>query len=210
MFFLVKTMKRFFSDMRSRNKKGCIILLGGKAGSGKDLVADYLVDFVGFTKLAFADALKDFVSRKYNVDKKLMYSQDGKKTKVVFRGKLISVRDLLIKVASQKRKYNEDLWVDVIIKRIKKEIVNNKSGNPLKIVISDFRFINEYNKIYENFYGCLDIHTIKIQRNKAEKIDDPSETSLDSFRFDHTISNNSTKAKLFRDVERELLVINKN
>ena len=195
---MFKNIKKLLSS----TKKGYIILLSGKAGSGKDVVADYLVNFQHFEKFAFADALKTFVSTKYGIDKNLMYSQEGKKTKVLVNGKiLISVRDLLIKVATRKRKYNPDLWVDVVIGKIKKKLSDSKD-KPIKIVISDFRYKNEYEKIVKTFEKDIKIFTIRLERDLAENIIDPSETSLDDFVFDKTLTNNSTKARLYTKIEK--------
>ena len=45
-----------------------IILLNGKAGSGKDFIADWLVKNKGYTKLAFSSILKKMASERYNLD----------------------------------------------------------------------------------------------------------------------------------------------
>ena len=45
-----------------------LVALTGLAGSGKDTVADVLVDHHGFAKLAFADALRTEVAAAFNID----------------------------------------------------------------------------------------------------------------------------------------------
>lgn len=47
-----------------------IVALSGWKGSGKDLVAEYLVEKYGFTRIAFADPLKDTVSQQFNLERK--------------------------------------------------------------------------------------------------------------------------------------------
>lgn len=44
-----------------------IVALSGWKGSGKDTLANYLVDRYGFKRLAFADPLKDMVSEEYGI-----------------------------------------------------------------------------------------------------------------------------------------------
>jgi hypothetical protein len=43
-----------------------IVMVSGWKGSGKDMVAEYLVE-QGFRRVAFADPLKDMVAREYNI-----------------------------------------------------------------------------------------------------------------------------------------------
>ena len=150
-----------------------IIMLAGKSGAGKDVVADYIHNNYDYDKLAFADSLKEVVSKKYKFPIKYCYSQLGKKK--LING--VSVRQLLISEAKQMRYENENIFV---------ELLNNKIHLDCEYVISDFRYINEFNalKQYSN------VKTINIIRNNCNIIDDPSEHQLDSFNFDMTIINN--------------------
>ena len=55
-----------------------IIALTGSAGTGKDTAADILVTHCGFTKLAFADALRAEVQTAFNVPAELLTRRDLK------------------------------------------------------------------------------------------------------------------------------------
>ena len=55
-----------------------IIGLTGPAGCGKDTVADLLVAHAGFTKLAFADALKNEVVQAFQIDPAFLFERDTK------------------------------------------------------------------------------------------------------------------------------------
>ena len=55
-----------------------IIALTGLAGTGKDTAADILATHCGFTKLAFADALRAEVQAAYNVPAELLTRRDLK------------------------------------------------------------------------------------------------------------------------------------
>lgn len=55
-----------------------IIALTGSAGTGKDTAADILVTHCGFTKLAFADALRAEVQSAFNVPAELLTRRDLK------------------------------------------------------------------------------------------------------------------------------------
>ena len=55
-----------------------IIALTGSAGTGKDTAADILVTHCGFTRLAFADALRTEVQAAFNVPLELLTRRDLK------------------------------------------------------------------------------------------------------------------------------------
>jgi len=57
-----------------------IIGLCGFASAGKDTVADYLVKHAGFTKLAFADALRQEVSEAFHVEPLALRRREMKET----------------------------------------------------------------------------------------------------------------------------------
>ena len=52
-----------------------VIGLHGLPGSGKDTVADYLVEHYGFEKLAFADVLKAEIAEAFNVDIRVFHDR---------------------------------------------------------------------------------------------------------------------------------------
>lgn len=95
-----------------------IVLLSGWLGSGKDTVGDYLCNLNDkpFTRVAFADALKDEVSRIHKIDRALMDTQEGKKS--AFCNKR-SVRDVLIEHGLNVRKVDPDYWIKLSIEKIK-------------------------------------------------------------------------------------------
>lgn len=55
-----------------------IVALTGPAGAGKDTVADYMVEHHGYTKMAFADALRDEVGRAFDVSIQLLTHPETK------------------------------------------------------------------------------------------------------------------------------------
>lgn len=175
--------------------KQTLILLAGKANSGKDTAAYHLTTKYSFTKFAFADALKDFVSEKYKIDKAVLYSQEGKKQEYKKTGK--TFRDLLIEEGLAHREIDPDHWIKIVCNKIK-----NHYGN---VVISDFRFPNEYDTI---FHELSDTHSIKsvciIRENGSERIDDISETSLSKFKFDKVWFNDRTIYDLHKSIDNEI------
>lgn len=176
-----------------------IIMLAGKAGSGKDTLANYLIDKYSYTRYAFADYLKKKVSYKYNIPIDKLHTQEGKRSNIEINGSVYKLRDLLIKEALDKRMDNENYWVNIVLKEIKNNDIRQNN-----IVISDFRYPNEYYTLNRYFSN---ITTINIIREISENIDDKSETSLDNFLFDYIIENNDTIENLYNHFDN---IINKN
>lgn len=172
------------------------LLLSGKMNSGKDTLADFLVERWKFQKLAYADELKYCVT---------CYGWDGQKDE---RG-----RKLLQAVGQAFRAYNENVWVDALIRKIKNMTVRDSSqlsdseieNKTLKFVISDVRFANEIeyfkDKIFEMFPET-EILVVRVNRNVSVVPNDGvhndiSETELDKYDyFDYYIENNCTVDEL--------------
>lgn len=162
-----------------------IILLGGKCGSGKDVVGKYLCNNYNYKRLAFADKLKDDVSEKYNIDRKLFDIQEYKNN---YKINNQTLREILIKESVIRKTIDENYIINPIIINIEKNINKN-------IVITDFRFPYEYNKLKEKYN---DIITVLIQRDVKNKYTNNfSENSLNDFNFDYIIDNNTTLINLF-------------
>ncbi len=176
-----------------------IILIAGKAGSGKDTVANHLVKNHSFKRFAFADTLKEYTSKKYNVPLELLFSQEGKKEEIEIDNNKITLRNLLIKEGKEKREQDINYWVDLIIKKIEAEPATQD------IVISDFRFPNEYNRMQEFFSELSAV--LVVRENGSEKIDDESETALNLFQFDRVIFNDRTIYDLEKIVDNDLPLI---
>lgn len=179
--------------------KRSIILLAGKAGSGKDTVANHLVKNYSFKRFAFADTLKEYTSKKYNVPLHILFTQEGKKQEIMVNNKMVTLRDLLIKDGAEKREENNNYWVDLVIEKIKSESLTQD------IVISDFRFPNEYNRIKEFFSELATV--LVVRENGCENIDDLSETSLNKFKFDRVIFNDRTIYDLEKFIDNSLSII---
>jgi len=165
-----------------------IIMLSGKAGSGKDYTANWLVKNKGFTRFAFADHLKDLVSYRYNIKRSLFDTQEGKKIQIVAEGEKFSLRYLLIATAKMER-YKNNL---VFVNKVKTDI---EASPCKKIVISDFRYPEEYHALKDYFCGIQSggsIETIRVECRTFVDINDVSESQLDSFPFDTTIPNCKT------------------
>lgn len=203
-----------------------IVLLGHLARSGKDTVADWLVSEYGYTKINFADKLKEVVADLYDFDHVQMY--DWKKdvedkrypntrdTEYVGHGSMIdpnpnykpflTPRRVLQLFGQDQRSLCPDIWPRIVCNKI----LYHTLADLEKFVIADFRFPNEYDYVAQmckkNDFKLTAIR-IDRDRNKRKLGDsmaefDISETALEDFdKWDCVISNNGTKEELFNSVK---------
>lgn len=160
-----------------------IIGLTGYAQSGKDTVAKILVESYGFTRIAFADKIREFL---YEVNPMVGCSPSGYLKELVnLKGWDVSkqepqVRRLLQDTGVGARKlFGENFWVTQALKDI-------SFGS--NYVISDVRFENEADQI--KFTGG---QIWRIQRIGVEAVNNHvSETQMDNYPVDQRFMNNGT------------------
>lgn len=173
--------------------RGVVII--GKAGSGKDTAAGYLVRQHGYVQYAFADRIRDIVAELFPDE--------------VLKGK---PRHLLQGIGSYMRQLDPDVWVRYLFSRIERE-------KPGKYVISDCRYPNELKFALEHgavplYIHCPDaVRLERLQRRDGTVNGDllghesecAVEAVLDQFfgRF-ITIDNSSTLAELYRQIDAAL------
>ncbi|RPF49540.1 hypothetical protein EDD75_0357 [Thermodesulfitimonas autotrophica] len=117
------------------------LLLVGPAGSGKDTVADYLVERHGFRKYAFADKLKEIAAEMFPE----LYESNR--------------RTLLQKLGDAFRNLYPDVGVDHVLKKI-------AADDPPCAVIGDGRYANEYQKCVGEGFVPLFV-TASVQTRQA-------------------------------------------
>lgn len=100
------------------------VVLIGKAGAGKDTVAEYLTVHYGFQRYAFADKLKTIARE--------LFPEAFQGTKP---------RVLLQVLGERMRQIDKDVWVRYLLRRIETE-------RPLRAVITDCRYSNELEQCF--------------------------------------------------------------
>ena len=182
--------------LKDTESKINFILISGKARSGKDTIAKYLIEQYGYTRWAFADKLKECIYK---------YSDwDGEKDE---KG-----RKLLQSVGQAFREYDKDNWIKVLAKDIVEYIQDYHFLSYFNIVISDVRFINEIETFKYLMLEAFDENNIKfrtiridrpIENDNAEWHKDISEIDLDNYNnFDYIISNDSDIDSLYRKIDK--------
>lgn len=164
------------------------IILNGRAGAGKDVVADYLVEKHGYVKIAFADGIY-FIAREYfNMQEK--------------------DRKLVQSIGEHMRAINPNVWVEYTDKKHKE-----LKEQGYRVVISDCRRANEY----EHFVNNLGFNPIRVRAgldNRVKRIEmrdgakpdtslleNESEIGADSFSYTE-IENNGSLEDLYKKIDK--------
>ena len=207
-----------------------IIGIVGFAGSGKGTVGDILVNDHDFTKLSFADAVKDATSAIFGWPRHLLEgdtdeSRKFRETKDEFWSARLG-RDFIPRLAMQlmgteagRNVFHQNLWVDVVERRIRQLQEDNLDH---KFVIPDVRFPNEIEAIRK--WGGFVVRIVRGNEPEwyeaAERANKEGITELMSKhcvhysewawigqQFNYQISNNSTVSMLEADVNHMLRVM---
>ena len=140
-------------QFRDTFNKGSFMIIGicGLIGSGKGTVADFLVEQQGFTKLSFADKLKDGVASVFGWDREMLEgnttgSREWREKVDPYwsteTGSPVTPRLVLQLFGTDcmRNGFYDGIWVSLV----KKQLLDNPTG---KFVIPDVRFENEANMI---------------------------------------------------------------
>ncbi len=196
-----------------------IIGICGLIGSGKDSVADILVQEKNFKKISFADKLKDGVASVFGWDRLMLEgntsdSRDWREQKDDFwsaeLGKDISPRLVLQIFGTEcmRQGFYDGIWVSLV----KKHIIDNPKQN---FVIPDVRFPNEVSMI-KSIHGEVwrmrrgpDPVWFRMYQDlgvKPEEVHE-SEWAWANSNFNKIIDNNGTLLELRSQVKGHLVSI---
>jgi len=163
-----------------------IIGLLGYAQSGKDTVANILVEEYGYTRVAFADKIRELL---YEMNPKVTVGYDIHTTLQLMvdhsswdeAKQNPDVRAMLQNIGVGARKvFGDEFWVMQALRQVHFE------GN---YVITDVRFANEAKRIkqYDN------AQLWRVKREGVEAVNSHvSETELAVYKVDQIVSNNGT------------------
>jgi hypothetical protein len=201
-----------------------IIGVCGFIGSGKDTVADYLVNQYRFRRDSFANSLKDAVSAVFGWDRELLEgrttaARDWREQPDIWwsykLGMPITPRWVLQQWGTEvcRKAFHNDIWIISLENRLRQSTDN--------IVISDCRFPNEVlaiknagGKVIWVKRGALpDWYDMALAANQSdiqaqaylsEHNIHASETAWVGTKFDAEIDNNGTLAELYVQVDKLL------
>jgi hypothetical protein len=128
-----------------------IIGVCGFIGSGKDTIADYLVNFHGFRRESFANSLKDAVAQVFGWDRTMLegrtkQAREWREQVDPWWAERLNMPNLTPRLMLQlwgtevcRRGFHDDIWIASLENKLR----NSKDD----IVISDCRFPNEIKSI---------------------------------------------------------------
>ena len=197
-----------------------IITISGLIGSGKDTAAELLVKHHGFTRIAFADSLKDAVAAVFGWDRHMLEgatpeSRQWREQVDPWWSERLSMPHLTPRWALQnigtevfRSNFHDDIWVASVERKI---LASTRS-----VVITDCRFPNEIRAVKR--IGGL---TARIYRGADPPWLELAQTDMGEFRrqyphvhaseyssvnlaYDHYINNNGSIVELHAQL-REML-----
>ena len=199
-----------------------IIGICGFIGSGKDTVADYLVNQYHFRRDSFANSLKDAVAAVFGWDRELLEGRTTaardwrEQTDTWWSHKLgmpITPRWVLQQWGTEvcRKSFHNDIWIVSLENRLRQSTDN--------IVISDCRFPNEVKaiknaggKVIWIQRGALPVwydiavaannNDFVAQQQLAEFKVHASETAWVGTEFDAIVDNNSSLAQLYGQIDK--------
>lgn len=159
------------------------IIINGRAGSGKDVIADYLVDKYGFIKITFATPIYAIAREYFDM--------------------IMKDRTLLQAIGQKMREIDPDVWIKAAFKEAEKHE---------NVVISDCRQFNEYLYAIRNNFTPIRVRADldkRIERcikrdniyPKIEEWENDSETGADFVVYSAEIENNGTIDELYEDID---------
>lgn len=183
-----------------------IIALGYRARSGKDTVADYLVENHGFRKTAFAKKLKEAARVIFGLTDEQLNGCSRETVDLYWR---TTPRTILQTLGTECLRYGyaEDVW----IRALRREILSDPGA---RWVISDCRFTNEAEavKAWGGFVVKIDRPNLppisRLPRTWWQRAlgmpgsEHPSERAMRRYNgWDQVIYNTGTIDDLYKDVD---------
>ena len=163
------------------------IALGGKMGTGKSSIRDFLVKCFQFKGYSFAEKLKEIAQDLFNME--------------------VKNRSLLQMLGSRVREMEMDAWANYVLKQINAEV-------PLRAVIDDMRYLNEADLLKDNGFTLIKLYTPATIRAKrgvagfsAETAKHPSEVEIDAIDVDYSIDTSCDLDTSYRKIMEVLAEI---
>ena len=184
------------------NNKPSIIAICGYKRSGKDTIAEYLTKNYNYNHYKITDKLRKVVQLLFNLN-----DNDYEKNKEINDTRwnttprkimqFIGTEVFQYKIQELIPNISRNFWIKSLLSD---ELLDNINNNNHKIVISDLRFIHEYENLKQL---NIPLAVIKVTNNKIKNIDNHiSETEHLKIPIDYEIENNDTLQQLYDNINK--------
>jgi hypothetical protein len=177
-----------------------ILALSGSARSGKDTIADYLVEHHGYVKMSFADPIREALYRlnpeitdmsgliyKFQQAVNLFGWEDMKEYFPMYR---VLMQRMGTEVGREM--FGEDIWVNAAMERAK--------GND-RVVLADCRYPNEADAV-----RALGGKIWRVERDGVLPANEhASEHAMVGYDFDRRLDNSAELDVLYELVDKNLI-----
>ena len=189
------------------NNLPSIIALCGYKGSGKDTIANYLVEKYNYKHYKISDKLKEIIKILFDLsdndlEQKKEEVNDKWNTTPRRLMQFIGTDMFQYKLQELLPNINRDFWIKSLFT---KDLMNKINNENYKIVISDLRFLHEY-EIISNLYVSYSI--LKVKNNRIEQNDNHiSENEFNQININGIINNNSNLETLYNNINNIISII---
>jgi dephospho-CoA kinase len=170
-----------------------LICLTGYKRVGKDTLADFLVEDYGYINMKFASPIKEAVKNLFNLtdedmeEKKEIINDKWKVTPRLLT-QFLGTEMFQYKLQEVVPHIGRNFWIYKLIDELEKIYDNDKYA---RVVVSDLRFIHEYEKLKE--YMGDEMIVININNSRIIPNDSHiSENEFQKIKPDYIIQNNSS------------------
>lgn len=175
-FGQVFTDRQFMLNVLKRREEwkdiGFRFAIGGKMGTGKSSLADFLMKCFQFKKYSFAAKLKELAADLFDME--------------------VKDRQLLQVLGTKVREVEKDAWCGYVLKQI-------RADKSRRVVIDDMRYLNEAELLQKNDFTLIKLYTpdsFISKRNVAgytpEMRQHPSEIEIDAIDPHYTIDTSGS------------------
>jgi hypothetical protein len=181
-----------------------IIGLTGYAQSGKDTVAKLLVDQFGYTRVAFADKIRDYLYEMNPMVDNIAGEPIFLKERVDRYGWEVAKKDPHVRRTLQnagvaaRKTFGDGFWVHEAMK-----VMLNDPRPDMNYVITDVRFLNEADMIRANNGQLWRVKRIGVEAVNGHV----SEHELDGYPVDQIFANNGSIEDLESMIKTRMMAL---
>jgi len=205
-------MKKCKSVEYINNNLPKIIILSGAKRCGKDTFAKYLTENYGYHHHKITEKLKEIIKILFDLND-LDLEENKEEVNEVWGAtprkmmQFIGTEIFQYKIQEIVPNINKKFWIKSLFNETLKDNLNNKED--YRIVISDLRFIHEWEEI--NKMNLSNIH-IRITNNKLNYKKDThiSENELYKIPYNYEIKNNSDINDFHHSIKNLIKIFNQN